>query len=83
MSAIIRFLFAGIVSMPSLLLVTLARGYQLLVSPWIGPRCRFTPTCSSYFIESVRKHGTFYGTWRGVKRIARCHPFHPGGYDPP
>ncbi len=57
--------------------------YQLLLSPLLGRRCRFYPTCSEYFIESVRRHGTIRGAWRGVCRICRCHPWHPGGYDPP
>ena len=64
-------------------LVGLVRGYQWLLSPWLGPQCRFTPTCSEYFILAVRKHGPLSGAWRGIRRIARCHPFHPGGHDPP
>jgi putative membrane protein insertion efficiency factor len=63
--------------------IILVRLYQRLLSPLLGPHCRFTPTCSQYFIESVRKHGALRGSWRGVLRILRCHPFHPGGFDPP
>ena len=53
------------------------------LSPLIGRHCRFEPTCSAYFIQAVEKYGAVRGTWRGLKRIGRCHPFQPGGYDPP
>jgi putative membrane protein insertion efficiency factor len=69
--------------LPGTLLIAAARVYQWTLSPLIGRQCRFEPTCSNYFIESVEKHGAIRGLWRGMKRIARCHPFHPGGYDPP
>lgn len=65
------------------LLIALVRGYQLAISPLLGPRCRFQPTCSQYFIESVRKHGAIRGAWRGLRRIGRCHPWGGSGYDPP
>jgi putative membrane protein insertion efficiency factor len=65
------------------LLIAPVRIYQTMISPLFGPTCRFQPTCSQYFIESVKKHGPVRGAWRGLCRIARCHPFHPGGYDPP
>jgi uncharacterized protein len=64
-------------------LVVLVRIYQWTLSPWIGRHCRFEPTCSSYFILAVKKYGAVRGALRGLARIARCHPFHPGGYDPP
>lgn len=64
-------------------LVLLVRGYQVTLSPLIGQSCRFQPTCSHYFIGAVRKYGPLSGTWRGLKRIARCHPWGGGGYDPP
>jgi putative membrane protein insertion efficiency factor len=67
----------------SSLLVLFVRGYQLLLRPILPASCRFTPSCSEYFIGAVRKHGPIRGAWRGVCRIARCHPWHPGGYDPP
>ena len=73
----------GLYRLPGMVLIGLVRLYQLLLSPLLGQRCRFTPTCSSYFIESVRKYGTIRGCWRGTLRICRCHPWHPGGYDPP
>jgi len=64
-------------------LVLLVRLYQWLISPLLGRHCRFEPTCSVYFIEAVRKYGPVVGFWRGVRRILRCHPWNPGGYDPP
>jgi hypothetical protein len=66
-----------------MLLVGMVRVYQWTLSPLIGRHCRFEPTCSAYFIEAVRKYGAMRGTWRGVCRIVRCHPFQRGGYDPP
>lgn len=65
------------------ILIAMVRGYQILLSPVLGGQCRFYPSCSQYFIEAVRKYGPISGAWRGVLRILRCHPFHPGGYDPP
>jgi putative membrane protein insertion efficiency factor len=65
------------------ILIVLIRGYQKLISPMIGAHCRFEPTCSEYFILAVRKHGVLIGSWKGVWRILRCHPWHPGGVDPP
>jgi len=63
--------------------VALIRLYQRLISPLIGPHCRFQPTCSEYFILAVRKYGPLKGSLLGARRILRCHPWHPGGYDPP
>jgi uncharacterized protein len=60
----------------------LIRGYQLLVSPLLGPRCRFHPSCSHYALEAIGTHGAARGTWLTLKRLSRCHPLHPGGYDP-
>ena len=68
---------------PALLLIGLVRLYQIFLSPIMGRQCRFYPTCSAYFIEAVEKYGALAGSWRGLRRILRCHPFHPGGYDPP
>ncbi|MFM2485940.1 membrane protein insertion efficiency factor YidD [Celerinatantimonas yamalensis] len=64
------------------LLVGFIRGYQLLISPLLGPRCRFTPTCSNYAIEALKEHGLMKGSWLSVKRLLKCHPLHHGGYDP-
>ncbi|MGD9855042.1 MAG: membrane protein insertion efficiency factor YidD [Planctomycetaceae bacterium] len=68
---------------PAWILIGLVRVYQWTLSPLIGPTCRFEPSCSEYFILAVRKEGALKGSVRGVLRICRCHPFHPGGYDPP
>ena len=65
------------------LLVALVRFYQRAISPLLGSNCRFSPTCSQYTIEAIEKYGALRGVWKGIKRIARCHPFHKGGYDPP
>lgn len=59
------------------------RGYQRSISPWLGANCRFQPTCSTYFLESLRKHGCIRGGLRGMARICRCHPWSAGGVDPP
>ena len=60
----------------------LIRGYQLAISPFLGPRCRFYPSCSHYAIEAIETHGSLRGTWLTIKRISRCHPWHEGGFDP-
>jgi putative membrane protein insertion efficiency factor len=60
----------------------LIRGYQLMLSPMFGPRCRFYPSCSHYGMEAIETHGALRGSWLTLKRIARCHPFHDGGFDP-
>lgn len=64
------------------LIAFLIRGYQRLISPLFPPSCRFLPTCSQYTLEAVKKYGAIKGVWLGVKRISKCHPLHPGGYDP-
>ncbi len=58
------------------------RAYQYLVSPWLGPHCRFHPSCSAYALEAIESHGVWKGSWLAVRRLGRCHPFHPGGHDP-
>jgi len=60
----------------------LIRGYQLAISPLLGPRCRFYPSCSHYAIQAIDAHGALRGTWLTLKRISRCHPFNAGGFDP-
>lgn len=62
--------------------VGMIRLYQRWISPYIPPSCRFYPSCSEYAIEAVSRHGLFRGVWLAVRRLLRCHPFHPGGYDP-
>ncbi len=64
-------------------LLLLIRLYQLLIAPLLGPVCRFEPSCSRYTAQCIAGHGALRGSWLGLRRILRCHPFHPGGYDPP
>jgi putative membrane protein insertion efficiency factor len=64
------------------LLIGLIRGYQLLISPFIGNQCRFTPTCSHYAREAVERYGAIKGSWMAMRRVSRCHPWHRGGHDP-
>lgn len=70
-------------SLPSWGVIAAVRCYQWTLSPIIGRQCRFHPTCSNYMILAVRKHGAFVGVAKGLWRICRCHPFHPGGIDYP
>jgi putative membrane protein insertion efficiency factor len=70
-------------ALPGRMVIALVRFYQAAISPLLGPVCRFQPSCSAYMIEAVEKYGALRGTWRGVRRICRCHPLHRGGYDPP
>lgn len=58
------------------------RGYQKFISPALPPSCRFSPSCSQYALEAVSKYGALKGIWLGLRRLIRCHPFNPGGYDP-
>ena len=78
-----RRLIATASNAASFLMVKAVRGYQLFISPMLPSACRFTPSCSQYFILAVRKYGPWRGAWKGIFRICRCHPFHPGGHDPP
>jgi putative membrane protein insertion efficiency factor len=66
----------------SRLLIGLIRLYQLLLSPFFGSQCRFTPTCSHYAQEAISKHGSVRGSYYSLRRLLRCHPWHRGGYDP-
>jgi uncharacterized protein len=63
-------------------LALLLTGYRRFVSPLLGPHCRFAPSCSEYALVAVREHGALRGSWLAVRRLARCHPFNPGGLDP-
>lgn len=64
------------------LLVGFIRAYQRFISPLLGPRCRFYPTCSQYAVEAIERHGPVKGGWLALRRIVRCHPLNPGGHDP-
>ena len=71
--------FLRILSFPFVILIKL---YQGTLSPLLGPKCRFTPTCSQYAIEALKKHGVIKGLWLAIKRISKCHPWGGHGYDP-
>jgi hypothetical protein len=60
----------------------LLTGYRMFISPLLGPRCRFYPSCSAYALEAVQVHGALRGSWLAARRLSRCHPFHAGGLDP-
>jgi putative membrane protein insertion efficiency factor len=64
-------------------LIALVRLYQQIVSPWLGRVCRFEPSCSRYAVACLETHGAGRGSLLSVRRLCKCHPFHPGGYDPP
>lgn len=64
------------------LFVGLIRLYQIALSPYFGQQCRFTPTCSEYTRQAILRHGALKGAWLGMRRVSRCHPWHPGGHDP-
>ncbi|MCL1467106.1 membrane protein insertion efficiency factor YidD [Argonema galeatum] len=64
------------------LLIWLIQGYRMFVSPLFPPSCRYTPTCSQYGMQAIERFGPLRGSWMTILRILRCHPFHPGGYDP-
>jgi uncharacterized protein len=64
------------------LLLALIRGYQYALRPMLGANCRFAPSCSDYAREAILRHGALGGGWLALRRILRCHPYHPGGYDP-
>ncbi|MDB5394483.1 MAG: rane protein [Rhodospirillales bacterium] len=64
------------------MMISIIKAYRLLVSPWFGAACRFTPSCSNYTQEAIRRYGAVRGTWLGARRIARCHPWGGSGYDP-
>ncbi|MBO7628594.1 MAG: membrane protein insertion efficiency factor YidD [Bacteroidales bacterium] len=75
-------LYIGFKNLLSKMLIGLIRLYQITLSPYIGRACRYTPTCSNYGIEAIRKHGPFKGTWLTIKRVLSCNPWGGSGYDP-
>ena len=77
-----RSLLTALASVPRLLLVFLVRGYQVAISPLLPPSCRYFPSCSAYAVEALEKHGALRGSWLAARRILRCNPFRPGGFDP-
>ncbi len=79
----LKYVWQIVVQVPAWILIGAVQLYKLFLSPIVGPVCRFQPSCSTYFIEAVRKYGAVRGSWRGILRICRCHPWHPGGEDPP
>jgi len=73
---------AGFAALPRRVLAALIRIYQLVISPVLPPACRFTPSCSHYALEAITRYGALRGSWLAARRLVRCHPFHPGGFDP-
>jgi len=63
------------------ILIAIIKFYKWIISPFFPPSCRFYPTCSEYSLEAIRRYGAFRGGWLSIKRISKCHPFHPGGVD--
>jgi putative membrane protein insertion efficiency factor len=76
-------LLQQLVLVPRRLAIALVRVYQLMISPMLGPTCRFSPSCSHYACACLRDHGMVRGSWLTLRRLSRCHPWHSGGYDPP
>ena len=77
-----RRLVRMMVRLPAFLVILAIRIYQVLLSPMLPAACRYQPSCSAYAVEAVERHGALRGGWLAAKRIGRCHPFRPGGYDP-
>lgn len=71
-----------LVLLPRRILSGMVRAYQVLISPLLPPSCRFTPSCSQYALEALTRHGAVKGSWLAARRLARCHPWNRGGYDP-
>jgi putative membrane protein insertion efficiency factor len=83
LASVIRRWSQFVAHLPAVALIALVRIYQYTLSPLIGRQCRFHPSCSNYMIGAVEKYGALRGLRRGLRRICRCHPWHPGGIDPP
>jgi uncharacterized protein len=80
-------IFGSLLTWPGRIVIALLIGairvYQVTLSPLLGPACRFEPSCSRYMVEAIKKYGLFRGLVKGLRRLSRCHPWNPGGYDPP
>lgn len=83
MIAILSFVAEGVRAAALLALLSAVRAYQLLISPLLPRSCRFQPTCSQYALIALRRYGPLVGSWKSLRRILRCHPWNPGGWDPP
>jgi putative membrane protein insertion efficiency factor len=79
---IVKLLSNGFANLMKWVLIELIKGYRTFISPLYLPTCRFQPTCSQYAIEAIARFGAGRGSWLALRRITRCHPLHPGGYDP-
>lgn len=79
---LIRVIWEKIIRLLAYVPILLIKGYQIFLSPYLPNSCRFTPTCSAYSVEALKKHGFFKGMWLSIKRISRCHPWGGHGYDP-
>ena len=82
MSTPVRQAVCQAIRLPRMLALMLIRTYQYALSPLLGPRCRFVPSCSEYAVEAIAAHGLLRGLFLSARRLSRCHPWHPGGYDP-
>ena len=71
-----------LLQLPRAVLIGLVRSYQRFISPALPPACRFTPSCSAYAVTALERYGAVQGSWLALRRLARCHPWNPGGYDP-
>jgi putative membrane protein insertion efficiency factor len=71
--------FRSLLVAPFILMIQI---YRLVISPWLGPKCRYTPTCSQYAMDALRKYGMIKGLWKALQRISKCHPWGGSGYDP-
>ena len=83
MIPLLRFLIAALHDLARMAVLGIVRGYQLFISPLIGPRCRFRPTCSQYALLAVERYGPWIGGYKAIRRLLRCHPWSKGGWDPP
>ena len=79
----LKSLVSSINGLLSWMIRVMVRGYQIFLSPWLGPRCRYQPTCSQYALLAVERYGPWRGSWLAIRRLLRCHPWSKGGWDPP